>query len=236
LFDLNNKFPEFYQFHGRRISKKISASNIDLIKNKFEKYSIDDEVINLINKNNHNYILSLNSSYKKIIIEVGFGNGDYLISNAKKNPDFLYVGSEVYINGIARVLKYISTYEVNNIKLCGINFLYLLKSLKYKTIDEIYIINPDPWPKKRHNKRRLLNRESLLSMNKLLRKNGKIFITTDSEDYFNEIKLAINNDKQFDKVISGCMSDLDIMYGISKYQRKAISRKKEIYKIEIFRN
>ena len=148
----------------------------------------------------------------------------------------LYIGSEVYINGIARVLKYISTYEVNNIKLCGINFLYLLKSLKYQTIDEIYIINPDPWPKKRHNKRRLLSRESLLSMNKLLRKNGKIFITTDSEDYFNEITSAINDEKQFDKVISGCISDLDNMYDISRYQRKAISKKKDIYKIEIYRN
>ena len=236
MFDLNNKFPELYQFHGRRISKRISKSNIDLINNNFAKYSIDNDVINLLNKENYNFNLSLNSNYKKIIIEVGFGNGDYLISNAKKNPDFLYIGSEVYINGIAKVLKYISTHNVNNIKLCGINFLYLLKSLKFKTIDEIYVINPDPWPKKRHNKRRLLSRENLLLMNKLLKKNGKIFISTDSEDYFNSIVLALENEKQFEKVISGCMSDLDIMYGISKYQRKAISRKKDIYKIEIYRN
>ena len=203
---------------------------------KFSRASIDNAVINLIHNKNYNFNLSLNSSYKKIIIEVGFGNGDYLIKNANKNPDFLYIGSEVYINGIAKVLKYISTYNVNNIKLCGINFLYLLKSLKLKTIDEIYIINPDPWPKKRHNKRRLLSRENLLSMNKLLKKNGKIFISTDSEDYFNEITLAINSEKQFDKVVFGCMSDLDIMYGISNYQKKAISKKKDIYKIEIFRN
>ena len=236
MFDLNNSFPEFYQFHGRRISKKISSSNIDLIKNKFEEYSIDNEVIRLLNKKNYKLNLSINNDFKKIIIEVGFGNGDYLINNAKENPNYLYIGSEVYINGIARVLKYISKYNINNIKLCGINFLYLLKSLKPKTIDEIYVINPDPWPKKRHNKRRLLNCNNLLSMNKLLKKEGKIFISTDSKDYYDEIKLAINKENQFDKVICGCMSSSDIMYGISNYQRKAISKNKDIYKIEIFHN
>ncbi len=236
MFDLNNKFSELYQFHGRRISKRISASNIELIKNKFEEYSIDIDVIHSLNKQNYNLDLSLNNNFKKIIIEVGFGNGEYLISSSKKNPDFLYIGSEVYINGIAKVLKYITKYNVSNIKLCGINFLYLLNSLKFKTIDEIYVINPDPWPKKRHNKRRLLNRDSLISMNRLLKEDGKIFISTDSVDYFDEIKLAINSEKQFNKIIFGCMSDSDAMHGISHYQKKAISKKTDIYKIEIFHN
>tara|TARA_Y100001970_G_scaffold286772_1_gene409754 strand:+ start:876 stop:1586 length:711 start_codon:yes stop_codon:yes gene_type:complete len=236
LFELNNSFPEFYQFHGRRISKKISESNIELIKNQFKEYSIDNDVINLLNRKNYKLNLSTNHNFKKIIIEVGFGNGDYLINNAKENPNFLYIGSEVYINGIAKVLKYISKNKINNIKLCGINFLYLLKSLKNETIDEIYVINPDPWPKKRHNKRRLLNRKNLLLMKKLLKKNGKIFISTDSKDYFDEIKLATNKKDQFNKVTFGCMSESDVMYGISNYQRKAISNNKEIYKIEIFHN
>ena len=236
MFYLHNSFPEFYQFHGRKISKKISSSNIDLIKNKFKEYSIDNDVISLLNKKYYKLDLSVNNDFKKIIIEVGFGNGDYLINNAKENPNFLYIGSEVYINGIARVLKYISEYDLNNIKICGINFLYLLKSLKPKTIDEIYVINPDPWPKKKHNKRRLLNYDNLVSMNKLLKKKGKIFISTDSEDYFNEIKLAINHEKQFDKMIFGRLIDSDAMHGISNYQRKAIAKKKDIYKIEIIRN
>ena len=68
------------------------------------------------------------------------------------------------------------------------------------------------------------------------KKRGKIFISTDSKNYFDDIKLIVNNDKQFDKVIFECMSNLDNMYGISKYQRKAISIKKEIYKIEITHN
>ena len=236
MFDLINQFPEFYQFHGRRISKKISSSHTDLIKREFHRFSIDQDVINLLNKQNYNPNLTLDDNFKKIVIEVGFGNGDYLIDNAKKNPNILYIGSEVYINGIARVLKSIITLNLKNIKLCGLNFLYLLRSLKLKTIDEIYIINPDPWPKKRHNKRRLLNYENLIAMNLLLKKNGKIFISTDSKDYFDEITICVNNDKHFDKALFGCMSRSDAMYGISNYQKKAILNKKDIYKIEILRN
>lgn len=236
MIDLKNKFPEFYQFHGRKISKKLSSSNINLIKNNFEKYSIDREVINLLNKKSYSFDLTLNNNFKKIIIEAGFGNGEYLIKNAKNKPDYLYIGSEIYINGIAKVLRYITKLNLENIKLCGISFLYLLKSLKFKTIDEIYVINPDPWPKKRHKKRRLLNRDNLLLMNKVLKKKGKIFISTDSKDYFDHIMLALNNERQFDKIVSNCMSNSDDMYGISKYQRKAILNKQAIYKIEIFRN
>ena len=73
-------------------------------------------------------------------------------------------------------------------------------------------------------------------MKKKLKKRGKIFISTDSKNYFDDIKLIVNNEKQFDKVIFECMSNLDNMYGISNYQRKAISNKKEIYKIEITHN
>tara|TARA_B100000965_G_C19567468_1_gene747489 strand:+ start:1107 stop:1817 length:711 start_codon:yes stop_codon:yes gene_type:complete len=236
LLDLSNQFPEFYQFHGRRISKKISRSNIDLIKSKFSEYSIDNDVISFLKTKNYDLNLSFKNNFKKIVIEVGFGKGDYLIDNASKNPDFLYIGSEVYINGIAKVLKFINESNVQNIKLCGVNFIYLLKSLKFKTIDEIYVINPDPWPKKRHKKRRLLNHKNLLAMNKLLKKKGKIFISTDSNNYFEEIKLAISNENQLDKVNFGRMKKSDSMYGISNYQKKAISKKKDIYKIEIFRN
>jgi len=236
LFELSNQFPKFYQFHGRRITKKLSLSSIELIKSEFKKYSLDEDVISLLNKKKNNLNLSLNNNFKKIVIEVGFGNGDYLINNAKKNPHILYIGSEVYINGIAKVLKYIVNSNTNNIKLCGINFLYLLESLKLKTIDEIYIINPDPWPKKRHNKRRLLNLDNLVSMYKLLKKNGKIFITTDSKKYFDEIILVLKDDTQFNEVLHEKIIKSDIMYGISNYQKKAILNKKDIYKIEILHN
>tara|TARA_B100001029_G_scaffold154003_1_gene137952 strand:+ start:385 stop:1095 length:711 start_codon:yes stop_codon:yes gene_type:complete len=236
LFYLSDKFPEFYQFHGRRISRKLSKANLELIQNLYGQYSIDHHVIDLLSKKTYNLDLSLNNKFKKIMIEVGFGNGEHLIFNAKKNQEYLYIGSEVYINGIAKVLKNIKKFDLENIKICGLNFLYLLRSLKFKSINEIYIINPDPWPKKRHNKRRLLNYDTILSMKKVVKKNGRIFVSTDSKDYFDQIKLTISQNRIFDRSIFESMSDLDAMYGISNYQRKAISNNQNIYKIEFICN
>ena len=236
MFYLSDKFPEFYQFHGRRISRKLSKANLELIQNLYGQYSIDHHVIDLLSKKTYNLDLSLNNKFKKIMIEVGFGNGEHLIFNAKKNQEYLYIGSEVYINGIAKVLKNIKKFNLENIKICGLNFLYLLRSLKFKSINEIYIINPDPWPKKRHNKRRLLNYDTILSMKKVVKKNGRIFVSTDSKDYFDQIKLTISQNRIFDRSIFESMSDLDAMYGISNYQRKAISNNQNIYKIEFICN
>jgi len=236
LFNLSDKFPEFYQFHGRRISRKISKANLELIQNLYGQYSIDHHVIDLLSKKTYNLDLSLNNKFKKITIEVGFGNGEHLIFNAKKNQECLYIGSEVYINGIAKVLKNIKKFNLENIKICGLNFLYLLRSLKFKSINEIYIINPDPWPKKRHNKRRLLNYDTILSMKKVIKKNGRIFVSTDSRDYFDQIKLTIGQNRIFDSATFESMSDSDAMYGISNYQRKAISNNQNIYKIEFICN
>jgi tRNA (guanine-N(7)-)-methyltransferase len=234
LFDLNSKFPEFYRYNGRRITKKVSAPGIDLIKNQYENYSIDATVIELLNQRNQNLHLSLINFYKKIIIEVGFGTGEYLINQAKLNPDYLYIGSEVYINGLAKVLKLIINDKISNIKVCGLNFIYLLKVLKPQSIDSFYIINPDPWEKRRHNKRRLLNLENLILLKEKLKKNGQIIVTTDSKDYFNSVKNLINiNNENFNSSKFKCMEENDSLYGVSSYQRKAMLKKENIYKIEI---
>ena len=67
------------------------------------------------------------------------------------NPNEMFIGSEVYINGIARVLKKIVELDINNIRLSNINSFYLLKALPSKSVDSIYLINPDPWEKKKHH-------------------------------------------------------------------------------------
>ena len=73
-------------------------------------------------------------------------------------------------------------------------------------------------------------------MKKVVKKNGRIFVSTDSKDYFDQIKLTISQNRIFDRSIFESMSDLDAMYGISNYQRKAISNNQNIYKIEFICN
>ena len=103
--------------------------------------------------------------------------------------------------------------------------------------DSYYILNPDPWEKKRHHKRRLLNSENILKIYTSLKKEGSITITTDSDSYLKQIELLINlNSDSFDFIQIQEIKAEDPLYGSTNYQRKAIANKKKIYKIQISRN
>ena len=158
MLDLKSKYPDFYRFYGRRVAKKLSDKSIESINHYFKSSSFDEEVINSFNERQS---LKIDKKFQRITLEVGFGNGEFLIKQSNLNKDSLFIGCEVYLNGFSKVLNKINDRQINNIKICSINFIYLVQILKNETIDQIYFINPDPWPKARHNKRRVINIENL---------------------------------------------------------------------------
>ena len=99
-------------------------------------------------------LLGLVSDYKKVILEIGFGNGENTAFLATKNPDALIVASEVYKSGIGSLLASIDKNSFRHIKIFDDDIRELLLNLSEPLFDEIYIICPDPWPKARHHKRR----------------------------------------------------------------------------------
>jgi len=230
-------FSKYYRFQGRRVSKKLSPVKVELYKNFFYLYSFDNEIIHYLESKKSDFDLNKKHDLKKTVIEVGFGNGENLIRQAKLNPDFFYLGSEVFVNGTINVLNEIKNNDLKNVNLSQLNFSFLLDIIKPETIDCYYILNPDPWEKKRHHKRRLLNRESIIKIYRTLKKKGSITITTDSVSYLNQIELLITlYSSSFDFIQIKEMMASDPLYGATNYQRKAIANKKKIYKIQIFRN
>ena len=232
MIDLKNQYSDFYKFYGRRVSKKLSSKTLKIIENYFSSYSFDHEVIESFNNKKYLYF---DSKYKKICLEIGFGNGDFLLSNASNSNDTLFIGSEVYLNGFSKILKYINTNDIKNIKICNTNFIFLIKVLIHSSIDLVYFINPDPWPKLRHHKRRLLSIDNLNMIKEKLKKDGKIIITTDSEDYYNFV-FGLSRDKKlkFHNSDFGILHEDNNLYGISDYQRKAIVKKNKIYYMKFF--
>ena len=228
---------KYYRFQGRRVSKKLSPVKVELYKNFFCLYSFDNEIIHYLESKKSDFDLNKKHNLKKTVIEVGFGNGENLIKQAMLNPDFFYFGSEVFVNGTINVLNEIKNNDLKNVNLSQLNFSFLLNIIKPETIDHYYILNPDPWEKKRHHKRRLLNRESIIKIYRTLKKKGSITITTDSVSYLNQIELLITlYSSSFDFIQIKEMMASDPLYGATNYQRKAIANKKKIYKIQIFRN
>ena len=120
----------------------------ELIHKIYNQYSLDEQIIKYHNNYNSNKKITLPKRFKRVNIEIGFGNGDFLIKNAISYPNELFIGIEVYLNGIAKVLTNISKIKLENIILSHLNSIYFLEAIPYRSVDKIFIINPDPWIKK----------------------------------------------------------------------------------------
>jgi len=123
-------------------------------------------------------------------LEIGFGAGEHVAQLALAHPDKIIIGAEPFINGVASLLSRI-TDESDNVKSEYKNIRIwpddVRKILRGRTFDQIWILHPDPWPKARHEKRRLLSSDFLKTLYSLISKDGSILIGTDHIDHYNWI-------------------------------------------------
>ena len=167
-------------------------------------------------------------------LEVGFGRGDILVHMAKNNPDKNFIGIETYLSGISITLRKSIENNLSNIKIVHNDVLLFLGSLKQKVLFEnIFFFFPDPWPKKRHNKRRLINLKNLNFFYDFLPDSGNICIITDHQDYAENINLFSKNLQDKFK-LSKTLPKILLNRPCTKYEEKAIKNKSKISRI-IFR-
>ena len=129
---------------------------------------------------------------KKIVLEIGFGSGEHLVNIAEKNPNIQFIGCDYYLNGVASTVIKIVEKELKNIKIYYGDAANFLAKAPDKSIENIYLLYPDPWPKARHTKRRFVSSTNLRTMSLKLDDKGSIHIATDSEIYFSYLKSKIN--------------------------------------------
>ena len=167
----------------------------------------------------------------KLNLEIGFGDGQYLVRQALSNPKELFIGIEVFESGLAITYKRILELELFNIRLIQGDIKEILQKNKSKKLfDLISIFFPDPWPKSKHKKRRLLKNNFLINLQSLLEKQGQIIIKTDWQDYAEEITDTLDN-LNFKYIQSSERSDTKDF--ITKYEEIALKAKREITKFEI---
>ena len=138
---MKNKYPKYYSFQGRKISKKISLPKKNLINKFYNDFSFDQDVIECLNNDKINRKIDIPDRYDITNIEIGFGNGEFLIKNAISRPNELFIGVEVYLNGIAKVLESILDFGLKNIMLSNLNSFYFLEAMPDKSIYKIYLSN-----------------------------------------------------------------------------------------------
>jgi tRNA (guanine-N7-)-methyltransferase len=130
-------------------------------------------------------------------LEIGFGGGEHLIWQAHANPDVGLIGCEVFEDGVVKVLSAIDADKLPNVKVCTEDARGLLRWLPSASVDRVFILFPDPWPKKKHVKRRLINRALVDELGRVMPPGGELRIATDIGDYLRTMLLALRNHPAF---------------------------------------
>ena len=134
---------------------------------------------------------------KEYILDVGTGYGESSIFLAKQFPDNVIISCEKYIDGNIILLKNIEINKIKNIRLHNGNVYDILESINKKYFKLVWIFFPDPWPKNRHAKRRLVTSDFLVKLHKNMKDNCDIYIATDSTIYVRFILNSIYNCKDY---------------------------------------
>ncbi len=162
-----------------------------------------DEVIE-----NCNFLITdnieFNNNNKSLYIEIGMGKGDFILKNALKNPDINYIGIEKYSGVAAVAIKKIMDYKLDNLKVI-ISDVSNLEDLLKNKVDLIYLNFSDPWPKDRHQKRRLTHEFFLKLYDNFFKGDNTIIMKTDNDNLFT---FSLNSLKDYGYKIDEVSYDL----------------------------
>ena len=190
---------------------------------KYNKNFIDISIIDEVIKIN---------DLKNIYLDIGSGEGEFICKLAEENPKDFFIGVEIKYGRILKSLKKVDDLGLKNIKFIYGDISNLLGTILIsKNIKKIFINNPDPWPKDKHLKKRIIKSDLLDKLYKLLKRKGQIIIKTDSQNYLNFIKEEINNSK-----FKVWKKNQDHKLPLSKFQENYNKINKKIYAIVINKN
>jgi tRNA (guanine-N7-)-methyltransferase len=139
-----------------------------------------------------------------IVMEVGYGMGEATWQIAKANPGINYLGVEVHMPGVGKLMARLDEYELTNVRLIERDvFEVLYYMVKGSSLDAVHLFFPDPWPKKRHFKRRIVNERFLADVAAKLKPGGYLHIATDWAPYAEWIKEVFSQTQLFTGGVTG---------------------------------
>lgn len=158
---------------------RMTNAQINALDNLSDKYIID-----VSDLKHHDFSSYFANPSAPLVVEIGFGMGKSFIQMAKDDPNSNFLGIEVHPPGVGSTLMLIESEQLSNVKIIHFDaFEVLTKCFNEKSIDIIQIFFPDPWPKARHHKRRLINDNFISMIKPLLKTGGQIRLATDWENY-----------------------------------------------------
>ena len=154
---------------GRRRGRKPSARQALLLSEDLPRLAFDPK--------------SPPQGFRQTWLEIGFGGGEHLLWQARHNPDVALIGCEPFEDGVIKVLTAVTEDKLQNIRLHMDDVRQILKAMAPASIDRAFILFPDPWPKRKHRKRRLVNSSLLKLLAGVMKPGAELRIGTDIGDY-----------------------------------------------------
>jgi len=207
-----NQHNKLNQTFARRIGKTLSDLKQNLLAEELPKHLYRLELLKA-------------SEYDKVFLEIGFGMGEHLACQIRSNPNALYIGVEVYINGVANLLKQTKSLGCSNFMIWPDDLDLILHQMPPASLDGIYILFPDPWHKRRHLKKRLFNQSRLDSFKDKLKNDGFVIFASDIKDYFAAVHKLLDTDHNF-TIEGNNFSIPHSGYIQTKYHSKAIKEER----------
>ncbi len=173
------------RFHGRIIGKPMKSSRAKYLETHLPKVEItaEEDLSNLKDK--------FDTPVDEVWLEIGFGNGEHVISQAISNPNIGIIGAEPYLNGVSALLRDMG--DLKNIRILPSDVRPFLEAIPANSISKLFILFNDPWPKTRHHKRRFANKYNLDRCARVLKSGGDLIFATDHKS------LAIWSIRAFEK-------------------------------------
>ena len=179
---LGDALPARRNFYGRIRGKTLRASQKDYLAEDLGPVTLNG-VTRAENPARGLVQLEPWRQARPLWLEIGFGGGEHLVHMAARNPDVALIGAEPFVNGIAMLLGKIRTAGVSNLRIHPGDVRDLFEVLGPASVSKVFLNYPDPWPKARHHRRRVVTQEYLLPLAQITAAGSEFRVATDIPDY-----------------------------------------------------
>jgi tRNA (guanine-N7-)-methyltransferase len=175
---------------------------------------------------------------REIWLEIGFGGAEHLMWQAQANPEVGVIGAEPYEEGVVKALAGVAAGNLSNVLIHADDARLLLDWLPDGSVYRVFVLFPDPWPKKRHAKRRLVSPAMLAKLARVMRQGGELRLATDIATYAGDMLLAVRREGSF-ALRASAPSDWrqrPADWPETRYERKALLEQRRAYYFRLLRS